>query len=167
MKPCDWPKNVGYRANIKYYPPYNYMGFGLKVLDTYDYGDNTWIGHCNQEGEFAVAYHGIRSNIGAINQILNSHLKEGVNQAYENHEDIRTGRRCGRGVYVTPRVEIAEQYTKLFYAEELNQYFRIVFQCRVNPRKIRQPRTKPEYWILNGNGQEIRPYRLLVKQENN
>ena len=167
MKPCDWPKNIGYKANIEYYPPYNYMGFGLKVLDTYDYGDNTWIGHCNQEGEFAVAYHGIRSNIGAINQILNSHLKEGVNQAYENHEDIRTGRRCGRGVYVTPRIEIAEQYTKLFYAEELNQYFRIVFQCRVNPRKIRQPRTKPEYWILNGNGQEIRPYRLLVKQENN
>ena len=53
------------------------MGFGLKVLDTYDNGDNTWIGHYNQEGEFAVAYHGIRSDIGAIRQILNSHLKAG------------------------------------------------------------------------------------------
>ena len=168
MRPSDWPNHVSYRGCIEYYPPYNYMGFGLKVLDTYDYGDNTWIGHENIPGEFAVAYHGIRSDIGAVNQILNSYLKAGEHQAYENHEDgLRPGRRCGRGVYVTPRIEIAEHYTKLFYAEELNRSFRIVFQCRVNPKKIRQPRTKPEYWILNGNGQEIRPYRLLVKQESN
>lgn len=168
MRPCDWPKKVGYRGNLEYYPPYSYMGFGLKVLDTYDEGDNTWIGHCNKEGEFAVAYHGIRSNIGAIKQILNSHLKAGENQAYENDEDlIRPGHICGKGVYVAQRIEVAEKYTKEFYAEELDKSFRIVFQCRVNPKKIRQPATKPEYWILKGNGQEIRPYRLLVKQENN
>ena len=164
MRPCDWPK-VSYRGMEKYYPPYNYMGFGLKVLDTYDNGDNTWIGHCNQEGEFAVAYHGIRSDIGVIRQILNSHLKAGKNQAYEDDEDLKTGQRCGRGVYVTPLIDVAEKYTKIFYVEEFNKSFRIAFQCRVDTKKIRQPKTKPEYWILNGNGQEIRPYRLLVKQE--
>ena len=168
MRPCDWPKGPCYRANIEYHPPFGYIGFALKIWDTYDNGDNTWIGHNNQEGEFAVAYHGIRSNIGAIKQILNSYLKAGENQAYENDEDFfNLGHRCGRGVYVTPFIEVAEKYTKEFYAEELNKSFRIVFQCRVNPKKIRQPITKPEYWILKGNGQEIRPYRLLIKQENN
>ena len=168
MKPDDWPKNPSQRGKINYYPPYNYTGFGLKVVDTYDNGDNTWIGMCNKEGEFAVAYHGIRSSIEAVKNILKSHLKAGENQAYENDEDaLHLGKPCGRGVYVTPKINVAEHYTKPLYAEELNKYFRIVFQCRVNPKKIRQPKHKPEYWILNGNGQEIRPYRLLVKQENN
>ena len=168
MKPNDWPKNPSQRANIDYYPPYNYTGFGLKVLGAYDNGDNTWIGMCNKEGEFAVAYHGIRSSIEAVKNILNSHLKAGEHQAFENDEDeLHFGNICGKGVYVTPKIDVAENYTKPFYAGELNQYFRIVFQCRVNPKKRRQPKHKPEYWILNGNGQEIRPYRLLVKQEKN
>ena len=168
MKPNDWPKNPSQRANIDYYPPYNYTGFGLKVLGAYDNGDNTWIGMCNKEGEFAVAYHGIRSSIEAVKNILYTHLKAGEHQAFENDEDeLHFGNICGKGVYVTPKIDVAENYTKPFYAGELNQYFRIVFQCRVNPKKRRQPKHKPEYWILNGNGQEIRPYRLLVKQEKN
>ena len=167
MKPKDWPLGNSFRGKIPYNPPYGYMGFGLKVLDTYDNGDNTWIGQCNIDGEFAVAYHGIRSDVGVVKQILNSHLKAGQNQAFEDDIDlIRPWNICGRGVYVTPYIEIAEDYTKEIYAEELNQSFRIVFQCRVDPKRIRQPLHKPDYWILNGNGQEIRPYRLLVKQEN-
>ena len=115
-----------------------------------------------------MAYHGIRSDVGVVKQILNSHLKAGQNQAFEGDIDlIRPWNICGRGVYVTPYIEIAENYTKEINAEELNQSFRIVFQCRVDPNRIRQPLHKPDYWILNGNGQEIRPYRLLVKQENN
>ena len=55
MKHDDWPKNPSQRGKINYYPPYNYTGFGLKVVDTYDNGDNTWIGQCNIDGEFAVA----------------------------------------------------------------------------------------------------------------
>ena len=167
MKPKDWPLGNSFRGKLPYYPPYSYMGFGLKVLNTYDNGDNTWIGQCNIDGEFAVAYHGIRSDVGVVKQILNSHLKAGQNQAFEGDIDlIRPWNICGRGVYVTPYIEIAEDYTKEIYAEELNQSFRIVFQCRVDPKRIRQPLHKPDYWILNGNGQEIRPYRLLVKQEN-
>ena len=58
MRPCDWPRNICYRANIEYHPPFGYIGFALKIWDIYDNGDNTWIGHNNQEGEFAVAYQG-------------------------------------------------------------------------------------------------------------
>ena len=166
MRPNDWP-NVTKRGNLPYYPPYNYFGFGLKVLNLYDNGNNTWIGQKNIQGEFAVAYHGIRSNIDSINQIMNSHLKQGKNQDCEFDDDLmHPGNKCGKGVYVTPKIEVAEKYTKVFHVKEINQKFRVAFQCRVNPLLIRQSCRKPDYWILNGNGQEIRPYRLLIKQEN-
>ena len=40
--------------------------------------------------------------------------------------------------------------------------------CRVNPQnnKIRIPASQPDYWVLNGNVSEIRPYRLLIKNCN-
>ena len=168
MNPSDWPcpYSISYRGGLQYFPPYGYMGFGLKVLDSYDYGDNTWLGHINKEGEFAVAYHGIRSDINDVNQIVNSYLKEGQNQNCENDEDLlRPGYICGRGVYVTPSIEVAEYYTRPFYVDEINQSFRIVFQCRVDPTRIRISKRKADFWIFNGNGQEIRPYRLLIKKE--
>ncbi len=114
-----------------------------------------------------MAYHGIRSDINVVNQIMNSYLKAGQNQCCENDEDLlHPGYRCGKGVYVTPKIEVTEIFTKEFKVREINKKCRIVFQCRVNPDKIRQSRRHPDYWILNGNGQEIRPYRLLIKQEN-
>ena len=60
MRPCDWPY-IQYRGCLPYYPPYNYFGFGLKVLNMYDNGNNIWIGQQNIQGELAVAYHGIRN----------------------------------------------------------------------------------------------------------
>lgn len=62
MRPSDWPPHSK-RGNLPYYPPYNYIGFGLKIINTYDNGDNTWLGQINILGEFALAYHGIRSYI--------------------------------------------------------------------------------------------------------
>jgi hypothetical protein len=36
--------------------------------------------------------------------------------------------------------------------------------CRVNPKKIRQPRNYEHLWILNPTPDEIRPYRILIKK---
>ena len=38
---------------------------------------------------------------------------------------------------------------------------------RVKPDKIRCPKTHKNYWVLNGNFSELRPYRLLIKRVNN
>ncbi len=35
--------------------------------------------------------------------------------------------------------------------------------CRINPKKIRQPKTFPNVWIVNNTPDEIRPYRILLK----
>ena len=164
MQKNDWPA-PGKRGGLDYYPPYEFIGCALKVKGTYDFGDDTWLGQYNVPGEFAVAYHGIRSNLEAVKGIIDTHLKEGQNQNCENHNDLRhPGKKCGRDVYVTPEIKTAENYTKDFSISEINKKYRIVFQCRVNPEKIRQSSINPDYWILTGDGQEIRPYRILIKE---
>ena len=47
------------RGNKRYYPPLNWIGIGIKVIDKYDDGNNDWIGMENIEGEWCVAYHGV------------------------------------------------------------------------------------------------------------
>ena len=37
------------------------------------------------------------------------------------------GKKCGKGVYVTPYIDIAEQYTDCFGVFELNKKYRIVY----------------------------------------
>ena len=38
--------------------------------------------------------------------------------------------------------------------------------CRVNPKTIRISKDEPKYWVVNGNDNEIRPFRLLIKKVN-
>ena len=47
------------RGGKDYNPPLGWIGIGLKVLDKYDNGDNTWIGMKNLPREWCVAYHGV------------------------------------------------------------------------------------------------------------
>ena len=36
---------------------------------------------------------------------------------------------------------------------------------RVKPDKIRYPAEKKDYWVLNPTTDEMRPYRILVKEK--
>ena len=38
---------------------------------------------------------------------------------------------------------------------------------RVNPSYIREPTTQKGYWIVDGNSNQLRPYRLLIKEVGN
>ena len=49
----------GKRGKMDYIPPLGWIGFGLKVWDKYDDGNNDWLGHDGNDNEWAVAYHGI------------------------------------------------------------------------------------------------------------
>ena len=66
---------------------------------------------------------------------------------------------CGDGVCVFQNPDYAENSAGFI---DLKGYrIKIMLMCRVNPKKIRQPKNYPECWILNPN--EIRPYRILMK----
>ena len=63
----------------------------------------------------------------------------------------------GLGFNVTPEISIAESYAK-----NINGYL-CVFMCRINPKTMREPKSERNYWVVSGNSNDIRPYRLLIK----
>ena len=159
----NWSKKTNkFRGGKSYIPPNGYIGHGLRVLNEYD-NDNTWIGNNNSVGEWPVAYHG--TNLNSAVSILVNGLRKGNRQAFKN--DININKKSifgekyiGEGVYLTPLIKTADHYSA-----PVNGY-KCVLMCRVNPDKIRIPQNENNYWILNGDFNEIRPYRLLIKKIN-
>ena len=47
-----------------------------------------------------------------------------------------------------------------------NKMYKLVIMVRVNPSKIREPTSQKEYWIVDGKSDQLRPYRLLIKEYN-
>ena len=170
-KPQDWPEGNLKRGGEKYFPPYEYYGLALKLRGKYnDTGDNgVWFGKLgDREGEWPVAYHGIgRGNeFLKVLSIIDDNLKEGPRQIMKNRISKANKNDfplCNQGVYLTPEIEEAEKYATKVTLGNFKKKFQFIFMSRVNPKKIREPGTVPVNWILNGNDEEIRPYRLLIK----
>ena len=155
------------RGGKPYKPPTDgWIGLGLKVLDRFDNGDNKWIGMINGPGEWCVAYHGVgrgQENVKYITKsIINDRFKPGSGQAYKNDENMnKPGTKVGEGVYCTPDIDKAEIYSGKTKINGKNYY--TVLMVRVKPSAIRQSSEEPDYWVVNGTTDEIRPYRILYK----
>ena len=160
------------RGNIKYSPPLNWIGIGLKVLDKYE--NNMWVGMENIEGEWCVAYHGVGYSVPSddlknkIRLIYFGGLKAGSGQLHEDCPDYyHKGEKVGRGVYCSPKIKTAGEYAG--QCEINSKKYYTVFMLRVKQSKIRhcnqcEDSKKPNYyWVLNGTPVEIRPYRILYK----
>jgi len=158
------------RGNHPYYPPKGWNGYGLRVLDRFDHGNNAWIDYQNLDGEWAVAYHGVGSLLGrktqvfnAINDIALNNLQTGMRQRFKDSNDIyHFGQKVGEGVYLTPKPEVLEQYSGVFKYN--GTHYMVGFMTRVKPEKIRCPEEKQDYWVINGTDNEVRPYRILIKE---
>ena len=179
----DWQTNrkngpLGYLKD--YSPPLGWTGIGLKVLNLYDNGDNTWLGTTNANGQWYIAYHGIKT-LNSINGILKFGFRRGPFQDFKNSQNCNPLTKqsyplCGEGVYFIPNFTDATRNTNLIHY--LGYSIRIIFMCRINPYKVRiaKIRYNEESWIVNGdklddiNGKirddEVRPYRILIKFEN-
>ena len=101
------------------------------------------------------------------NCILKEGFKAGHGQAYAEDEDERhPWNKVGVGVYCSPDPLVMEDYAK--DAETItsvnNRKFMMGFMIRVKPDKIRYSKDMREYWVLNGSTDEMRPYRILVKE---
>ena len=170
---CDggWGFNE-IRGNHPYYPPEGWVGYGLRVIDRFDKGNNAWIDYRNKKGEWSVAYHGVGSLLGnseALNMInfLNmENIQTGIRQNFKESKDIyHNGEKVGEGVYVTPNPKVLDKYCPIF--EYDGTEYKIGFMTRVMPEKIRSPEGEKDYWVINGTDNEIRPYRILIKEIGN
>ena len=160
------------RGGEKFNPPLGWTAIALNVKDKfYDhpYEDNDWLASDGRDGEWAIAYHGFGRGFEKeemktiLRSIIHNKLKIGVNQVFENSIDKRhPGRLVGKGVYVTPSIQIAEAYSgKIKFG---NRFFHIVIMLRVKPNFIREPIDKEDYWVLDSKVNNIRLYKLLFKE---
>ena len=160
------------RGNKPYYPPLNWTGIGLKVMDKYE--NNIWLGMNNSPGEWCVAYHGVAGGQASdqvkkvTGLIYKSSLKPGSRQLHKDCPDkYHPGQKVGEGVYCTPRPETAEQYAGI---SEINgKHYKTMLMVRVKPETIRNcdlhnDSKNDNYWVINGTTDEIRPYRILYKE---
>ena len=155
------------RGGEYYEVPLGWTAFGIEVIKRY--GDTDWLSCDGRDGEWAIAYHGFgcRMNGNQIKQIIKTiihdNLKPGAGQAFSMANDSRhLGKQCGTGVYVTPKLAIALGYAG--YIPLGGKNYRLVIMVRVNPSYIREPVTQRDFWIVDGKPNQLRPYRLLIKE---
>ena len=159
------------RGGEDYLPPLGWTGYGLKVKGKYDNGNDKWLSYNDCEGVFAVAYFGISNIYGNKKNQKNfleeiasqTSLKAGYEQTYKDDIDLRNpSKKCGSGIYLFQNPQIAENTAGIINVGEVR--YKLLLMCRVNPKKIRQPKGFKDCWILNSSPYEIRPYRILIKK---
>ena len=167
-------KNIGGHL---YTPPINWTSYEFDIYHHYDNGDETWLKCDGNIGEWAIAYHGVaravKNNIQIlqiVENIYKTNLKPGSGQGCCNDININNFTKnnykiCGRGVYLTPNISIAESYSGLLNIN--GKYYSVVLQFKVNPNCIRISNINKDYWICEGNTNGVRPYRLLIKERGN
>ena len=167
------------RGGEDYIPPEGWKGYGLNFMDKYDHGNNDWLEYDNREGEWCIAYRPIKNdkaiNTAKINiaKIITSDFSKEENdkdededeEDYSENLDIRhpgQNNFVGKGVSCYQNPKIMDEYCGEISVN--NEKYKVGFMLRVNPTKIRMCAENTDIWVLNGNSDEIRPYRILVKK---
>ena len=162
------------RGGFDYIPPEGWKGYGLKVLGKYDGGSDDWLAYNGNSNEWAVAYHGIGTRLGsnftvekATESILAGGFKAGGRQAYVKYKNDNS--RCseqmvGVGVYCSPDPKVMDGYAMNSSTVVNQKHYKMGFMMRVKPDKIRYSNSQKDYWVLDGTTEEMRPYRILIKE---
>ena len=154
-------QGVQKRGGEDYISPLKWTAYGINVLGKYDFGDNRWLSNDVEPGEYAVAYYGI-NNLNLHNILsLMGNLESG-NTFVEDVNLRNPGQKCMSGAYFYKNPSFAENSSEIINIGGFE--YKIMFMCRVNPSKIRQPQNFPDCWILSPTPDEIRPYKILIKK---
>ena len=129
----------------------NWVKLGLSVLGSYR--TDTWLE--NSSG-WKTAYHGTKycENIAKI-------VDEGLR--IKGGLDGRTeyGDRFGTGIYVSEKIEFAEEYCKPFKMQ--NKFYHAVFQCRVRPGYFEETPSSRSILLIKDE-RDIRLYGILLRE---
>ena len=159
--------NIQRRGGEEYLPPSSWTAYGINVLGKYDFGNNAWLSNNNGLGEFAVAYYGINNlfnnNMNMIQNLIGLMGNQESGRTFINANNNRNpGEKCKTGAYFYRNPNYAENSSETIKIGGFN--YKIMFMCRVNPLKIRQPENFLDCWILNPSPDEVRPYKILIKK---
>ena len=119
-----------------------------------------WLGKSNGKSEKVCCIYVLgNGNIKEkINGIISQGIKYDVNNAYSSSPDLNNP---WKNSYKWSIWYFKNSCWLIIFWWIYRIKF--TFMCRVNLYFIRIPMDEQDYWILNGNVNEIRPYRLLVK----
>ena len=166
----EWPKAKEYRGPMgkryEYFPPHNWKGYALKVKGKYE--DDNWLTYQNTPGEWWIAYHGL-GNPQMVKNILGEGFKTGIRHEFINgfwENDLNhPGKSTRHGAYFTPIPEYAEYFAEENEGIIINgENYIVSFMCRVNPETIMVREPAPCEWISSGGEDDVRPYRILIKK---
>ena len=93
------------------------------------------------------------------NMMLNTVFRQ---QFKDEGDRYHPNQKVGEGVYMTPYPNIMEQFCNTYNIQ--GKKYKIGLMCRVMPDKIRCPTSTEDYWVINGTDNEVRPYRILIKE---
>ena len=168
-----WGENEK-RGGFDYFPPKGWKGYGLKVLGKYDNGNDDWLAYNGNENEWAIAYHGIGTKLGssftvekATNCILQGGFRAGKGQVYAEHNNdnkLCPDQKVGIGVYCSPSPDVMDGYARYSSTKVNNKSYKMGFMMRVKPNRIRYSNSRKDYWVLDGTTNEMRPYRIMIKE---
>jgi hypothetical protein len=162
---CPNSSNNLFRGTEKYYPPYGWIGIGLKVLDIYE--DNKWLEDKTKSSKWAIAYHGFWHTLSSneIKEVLKNIIEkngliEGNNKQKSNSKDKRhPGKIIEEGIYLAPNIDIAENFAGIISI--CNKNYKVILMAKVLISEIKEP-NDTNYWILNKK--YVRIYRILLKE---
>ena len=156
--------------------------------------DDDWLGYDNSPGEWWVAYHGVGNpfklskdskDINVAESILIDGLskskynefdedgiitvnydREKFNYKQKDFDLNNPDKPLKKGAYLTPFINYAEHYTQLRGEGFMfnGKRYVLVFMCRVNPKTTQIRGRVNAEWICSGTSDEIRPYRILIKE---
>ena len=155
------------RGGEEYIQPLSWTAYGINISGKYDFGDNTWLGNNNVDGEFAVAYYGINNlinyNLNIIQNFMSLMGNYESGKTFINVNNIRSpGQKCKTGAYFYKNPAHAENSSESINIGGFE--YKIMFMCRVKTSAIRQPENFQDCWILSPTPDEVRPYKILIKK---
>eukprot|EP00933_Yihiella_yeosuensis_P037945 TRINITY_DN31935_c0_g1_i1.p1 TRINITY_DN31935_c0_g1~~TRINITY_DN31935_c0_g1_i1.p1 ORF type:complete len:385 (-),score=64.37 TRINITY_DN31935_c0_g1_i1:121-1275(-) len=145
------------RGGLPYRRPLGWKRFALDVEDKFE-RPAAWLGHQDQEGEWAVAYHG--TSAFAVQSIARDGIRAGGTGGVRQQH----GALYGPGIYCAPHPECAAFFANTVPVEEEGSahYFQVVFQCRVRPGSFQRHKDSlGEFWVVKSEA-DVRPYGLLL-----
>ena len=160
-------KNNLKRGGEEYIQPLSWTAYGINISGKYDFGDNTWLGNNNINGEFAVAYYGINNlinrNLNLIQNLISLMDSYESGKTFINVNNIKKpGQKCKTGAYFFKNPAHAENASDSINIGRFE--YKIMFMCRVKTSEISQSENFQECWNLFPTPDEVRPYKILIKK---
>ena len=90
-------------------------------------------------------------------------LRVGHRNAYESDFSVNKNQLIKDGIYCSPHFHTCVTG----YAQPINinvKNYRLIFQCRVNPKKVHICPGQEDYWVIN-EPEDIRPYGIILIKE--